>query len=187
LKRSLALAGLVFAAVALADQKELISGPGSRLTNAKCSICHDNEHIFRSKLTREEWDDNVKNMLSRGMPPLTAEETRIIVEYLSTYYGPNPPPAPSPDTLATGSGDPMAQMLDKYACSSCHAVDKKIVGPAFREVAAKYAGDAGAPARLAEKIRYGGQGAWGPVPMPGNPAISAADQKTLAGWVLQQK
>ena len=62
-----------------------------------------------------------------------------------------------------------------------------MVGPSFREVAAKYAGDAGAAARLAAKIRAGGQGTWGNVPMPPNPALSEKERKPLAGWVLQQK
>ena len=66
-------------------------------------------------------------------------------------------------------------------------VDKRVVGPSFREVAAKYAGDAGAAARLAAKIRAGGQGTWGNVPMPPNPGLSESDAQTLASWVLQQK
>ncbi len=72
-------------------------------------------------------------------------------------------------------------------CTGCHAVDRKLVGPAFKDIAARYAGQAGAQARLAEKIVNGGSGAWGAVPMPANPKLSADDAKALAGWVLQQK
>lgn len=172
---------------ALADNRQLIPGPGANLTNAKCSICHDNEHITRSKLTREEWEDNLRNMRQRGMPALSDEETRVIVTYLATYYGPNPAPAPSPDTLAAGGGDPVQALLNANACLGCHEVEKKLVGPSFREIAAKYAGDGGAGARLAAKIRNGGKGAWGEIPMPGNSVLTDAELASLSGWVLQQK
>ncbi|WP_018987951.1 c-type cytochrome [Aromatoleum toluclasticum] len=72
-------------------------------------------------------------------------------------------------------------------CLACHAVDKKLVGPAYQEVAKKYAGDAGAAAKLAEKIQKGGSGVWGTMPMPANPQVSPEEAKTLAAWVLSQK
>ena len=170
-----------------ADNRQLISGPGSTLTNAKCSLCHDNEHITRSKLTRGEWEENLRNMLSRGMPPLSAQESDVILNYLATYYGPSPAPAASADTLAVTSADPVQRLLDANACSGCHAVDRKLVGPGFREIAAKYSGDAGATARLAAKIRTGGKGAWGEIPMPGNRVLTDAELAGIAAWVMQQK
>jgi cytochrome c len=121
------------------------------------------------------------------MPPLGAQEAETILAYLSTYYGPNPPPIASPDTLATASADPVQKLLDANACMGCHAVDRKLVGPGFREVAAKYSGDAGASARLAAKIRSGGKGAWGEIPMPGNSVLTDAELSSVAGWVMQQK
>ena len=72
-------------------------------------------------------------------------------------------------------------------CMSCHAVDKKVVGPAYKDVAAKYAGDKDAAGKLAGKIMKGGSGVWGPVPMPANPQVSEAEAKQLAAWVLTQK
>ena len=72
-------------------------------------------------------------------------------------------------------------------CMACHAMDRKLVGPAYREVAKKYPGDASAADRLAGKIMKGGAGAWGAVPMPANPQVSEADAKKLAAWVLSQK
>jgi cytochrome c len=71
-------------------------------------------------------------------------------------------------------------------CTNCHAVDQKLVGPAFKAVAARYVNDAGAEDRLARKIREGGAGVWGVVPMPSND-VSPAEAKELAHWVLQQK
>lgn len=72
-------------------------------------------------------------------------------------------------------------------CMACHAVDKKVVGPAYKDVAKKYAGDAKAADMLAAKIIKGGSGAWGPVPMPANSQVSPEDAKKLATWVLSLK
>ncbi|MFL6633270.1 MAG: c-type cytochrome [Massilia sp.] len=72
-------------------------------------------------------------------------------------------------------------------CLACHAVQNKLVGPAFQAVAAKYAGDNDAEAKLVAKVIKGGAGVWGPLPMPANPQVTEADAKTLVKWVLAQK
>jgi cytochrome c len=72
-------------------------------------------------------------------------------------------------------------------CMACHAVDKKLVGPAYKDVAAKYAGQKDAVDKLAVKIMKGGSGVWGPVPMPANTQVSEADARKLAAWVLSLK
>jgi cytochrome c len=72
-------------------------------------------------------------------------------------------------------------------CMACHAVDKKLVGPAYKEVAKKYAGDAKAVDMLATKIIKGGSGVWGAIPMPANAQVNEADAKKLAAWVLGMK
>ena len=72
-------------------------------------------------------------------------------------------------------------------CMACHAVDKKVVGPAFKDIAAKYADQGDAADKLAVKIQKGGAGAWGPVPMPANPQVSEAEARQLAQWVLTLK
>ena len=69
-------------------------------------------------------------------------------------------------------------------CMACHAVDKKLVGPSYKDVAKKYAGQKDAADKLAAKISKGGSGVWGPVPMPANPQVNEADAKKLAAWVL---
>ena len=79
------------------------------------------------------------------------------------------------------------ELAKKNACTACHSVDKKIVGPAFKEVAAKYRGDKTAEAKLVDKVKKGGVGVWGQVPMPPNSAVSDADVKTLVKWVLSLK
>lgn len=72
-------------------------------------------------------------------------------------------------------------------CMACHATERKLVGPAFKDVAAKYASDKTAVDKLATKIQKGGAGVWGPVPMPANTQVSDADAKKLATWVLTIK
>ena len=167
-------------------QERLLSGPGSTLTENKCKICHELQHIRRSPLSRGEWADNLKNMKERGTPMSDAEMATIL-DYLAVYYNrETPAPPEGPDTLVS-SGSPIEKLLGGNGCTACHAVDRKVLGPAFRDVAKKYAGDTGAAARLAAKIKAGGQGNWGNVPMPPHPALSEQDLQTLAGWVLQQK
>ena len=79
------------------------------------------------------------------------------------------------------------ELAKKNACTACHAVDKKIVGPAFKEVAAKYRNDKTAEAKLVKKVKEGGSGVWGPVPMPPNVTVPDADIKSLVDWILAQK
>ena len=78
-------------------------------------------------------------------------------------------------------------LAKKYACLACHSVDKKLVGPAYKDVAAKYRSDANAAAKLADKVKKGSQGTWGQVPMPPNAAVPDADVKTLVQWILSFK
>lgn len=72
-------------------------------------------------------------------------------------------------------------------CMACHAVDKKLVGPSYKDVAGKYAGQKDAVDKLAAKITKGGSGVWSPVPMPANTQVNDADAKKLAAWILTLK
>ena len=168
------------------DADRLTSGTGSTLTENKCKICHELQHIRRTPLSRGEWADNLKNMRERGTP-MTDDELAVILDYLSVYYSRDPAPPAAPDTLSTAGSDPVAKLLETNACSGCHALDKRVVGPSFREIAQRYTGDAGAAARLAAKVRGGGQGAWGQVPMPPAAGITDPDLSMLVEWVLGQK
>jgi cytochrome c len=75
-------------------------------------------------------------------------------------------------------------LAQQNACLACHGIDNKVVGPGFAQVAARYKGDAGAPARLAARIRAGGSGAWGQVPMPPQAQLQDAEAQALANWIL---
>jgi cytochrome c len=79
------------------------------------------------------------------------------------------------------------ELAKKHACFACHAVDKKLVGPSYKEVAAKYRSDSGAEAKLVDKVKKGSQGTWGQVPMPPNAAVPDADVRALVKWILSQK
>ena len=99
------------------------------------------------------------------------------------------PPAAAAAAPATKAGAALdlasgQAMMQKDGCAACHAVDKTIVGPAYNQVAAKYRGDKTAAARLEQKVKTGGSGVWGPVPMPPNSAVPDADIKALVSWIL---
>ena len=87
---------------------------------------------------------------------------------------------------ASGPADDALRLAGVYGCLACHGMERKQVGPGFAQIAARYQGDASAPARLAGKIREGGVGAWGRVIMPRQPKMTVAESETLARWVLAQ-
>ena len=79
------------------------------------------------------------------------------------------------------------ELLQKSGCTACHAIDKKVIGPAYNDGAAKYKGDAGAAAKLADKVKKGGSGVWGPIPMPPNTAVKDEDIKKMVAYILALK
>ena len=85
------------------------------------------------------------------------------------------------------AAEDMLALAKSKNCLACHAVDKKLVGPSYQEVAAKYAGKPGAVDTLSKAILHGVSGVWGPVPMPANAQVNEAEAKKLAAWVLTQK
>ena len=90
-------------------------------------------------------------------------------------------------TLAASSVFANPELAQKKNCMTCHMVDKKVLGPAYKDVAAKYAGQSDAADKLALKVMKGGTGVWGQLPMPPNPQVSEAEAKQLVKWVLNQK
>jgi cytochrome c len=87
--------------------------------------------------------------------------------------------------VSVGAAHASADLAKSKNCLACHAVDKKLVGPAFKDVASRYTQKD--VAQLAATIRKGGAGKWGPIPMPANPQVSEAEATALATWVLKQK
>ena len=183
----LTAAGLALAPLAAQENepsRTLTPGKGADLTSARCGICHDVTHITRGKLSRGEWQDNVRNMLERGAP-IDPAEVPVIIDYLATYYN-RDAEAPPPEAAPAG-GDPVQRLLAANACTGCHGVAQKIVGPSFREIAARYAGDKTASTKLGAKIKSGGAGNWGTIPMPAHASLSGAELAQLVGWILTQK
>lgn len=168
--------------------KNLMPGKDVELTTARCVICHDATHITRSRLSRAEWEDNIQVMITRGMP-IAPNEIPLVVEYLATYYNRDvaPPSAGAAPAAAAPSEDPVQKLLSTNACIACHAVDRKLIGPGFREIARRYQGQGDAPDQLVKKIREGGSGVWGATPMPPHRHLGDADLKVMVGWIMQQK
>src|SRR3954449_8452589 len=89
--------------------------------------------------------------------------------------------------LAAAPATANEELAKKHNCFACHAVDKKLVGPSYKDVAAKYRDDKQAQAKLFEKVKKGGQGVWGQVPMPPNSQVPDNDIHSLVKWILSQK
>ena len=89
--------------------------------------------------------------------------------------------------LAAAPAFAQADLAQKKNCMACHAVDKKVLGPAYKDVAAKYAGQKDAVDKLAAKVVKGGTGVWGNIPMPANPQVNDAEAKQLVQWILTVK
>ncbi len=89
--------------------------------------------------------------------------------------------------LASGAALASAELAKAKNCVACHAADKRLVGPSYRQIAAKYANDRSALEKLTRKVREGGSGVWGQVPMPPNPQVSAEEAAALVQWALSQK
>ena len=116
---------------------------------------------------------------ARGDHGNLAEQNRSVGPTRGLEIGSRPTAA-----TAAGGTTNMADLAKRKACLSCHGVDKRIVGPSFKEVAARYKGQPGVEARLLEKLKRGGSGTWGPLPMPPNPDLAEADAAALVRWVL---
>lgn len=89
--------------------------------------------------------------------------------------------------LATNGAQANAELAKSKNCMACHAIANKVVGPAYKDVAAKYAGQKDAEDKLTQKVLKGGSGVWGAVPMPANAQVTEAEARTLVKWVLSQK
>lgn len=89
--------------------------------------------------------------------------------------------------IAAGNAYASDKLAQSSGCLTCHAVDKKLIGPSFKDVAAKYKNDKDAEAKLVKKVKAGGSGVWGTIPMPPNAHVKESDIKTLVHWVLSHK
>lgn len=172
-------------------------GAGSEIANGQCLTCHSVEYVTTQPiLPRSFWAATVKKMRQTYGAPIPDDQAGPLVDYLTRNYGvetnavspatasvavrPGPPSAPGPAL----SGPAVAA---KYGCLGCHNVSVKVVGPAYKDIAAKYSRDADAFAKIAEQIHKGGSGKWGPILMPPFPMATDAETKALATWILSCK
>jgi cytochrome c551/c552 len=173
--------------------------PGYTLAQRNCMTCHS-VHYIQSQppaSPRGYWEATVKKMKVSFGAKFADEDIPAIVDYLVKTYGAER----SSETMALNTADKPATvaltatpgrppdakaLLAANNCLACHAIDKKIVGPAFRDVAAKYASNANAAALVARNIRDGGSNKWGPVSMPAFGHLSEAEAGALAHYVLSQ-
>lgn len=175
--------------------------PGYQVALQKCAICHSADYINQQPpgMNQAQWTAEVRKMEHAYAAPLSDVEVNQIGEYLAVTYGTAKAPVPAPATMAAsvpaaapaaaaaagGSVDVQA-LLTANACLGCHAINQKIVGPSYHDVAMKYKGDAQAQGKLEASIKAGGAGKWGQVPMPAFAGLKPQEVKALAAFVLKQ-
>ena len=190
--------------------------PGAAIAAQKCSICHSTDYVnFQPPgMTQAQWTAEMAKMQHAYGAPISDDEVKQIGAYLAVAYGsakatdasivavssvvapmaampasPVAAPAEKPVSAAVakaGLASNVQVLLSNNACLSCHAIAQKIVGPSYRDVAAKYKGDAQALFMLEVSIKKGSVGKWGQVPMPPFARLSDVQVKALAEFVLQQ-
>jgi cytochrome c551/c552 len=169
---------------------------GSELAAVQCLVCHSVEYVqMQPPKPLDFWTAEVKKMRDKYGAQFPVEDTPNLADYLAKNYGTatnNPAsaaPATNSLTAATGAQPLDAQALaTKFACLACHKPDVKLIGPAFKDVAAKYRNDADPLGKILTQIRTGGSGKWGQAPMPPFPNTIVSDEqaKVLGRWIMSQ-
>lgn len=163
--------------------------PGADLANAQCLTCHSMDYISsQPPMPRAFWKGSVDKMIGKYGAPIPADQVEPLVDYLVRNYGieTNTVSAPFQVTAPAGKID-IKEVAIKSGCFNCHQVGMKIIGPSYKEVAAKYKNDPDALTKVSKQITDGGYGKWGTIPMPPYKQLSASEVKALAEWVLAQK
>ena len=167
--------------------------PGYQVALQKCSICHSADYINLQPpgMSLKQWTAEVSKMKLAFGAPINDDEVKLIGEYLVTTYGSEKTVMAEVSTnTQTNTSSPNAMdaksLLAKNTCLGCHAVDKKVVGPAFHDVAERYRKNPQGMETIMANIKNGGSGKWASTPMPPFTALSDADLKTLATFVLNQ-
>jgi cytochrome c551/c552 len=173
--------------------------PGYAIAQQKCGICHSADYVSYQPpgMSQAQWTAEMTKMQHSYGAPINEDEIKLIGAYLAVAYGSATKEDASVVALAAlleaqepgsdGAGDIDVQaLLASNTCLACHAIDKKVVGPSFQEVAAKYRGDVNASTEVAESIQSGGQGKWGQSAMPPMSGLSVVQARALADFVLSQ-
>lgn len=170
--------------------------PGYTIAVQKCATCHSADYIEYQppRMTLDQWTKEAAKMQHMFGAPITDDDVRKVGAYLAVTYGSAKASELVPELRATAAPAAAAAanaqridvkaLLAANACLGCHAVETKVVGPAYRDVAAKYRTDSGALDKVAASIRAGGSGKWGAVPMPPFTQLKPEEARALAGFVL---
>lgn len=165
-------------------------GPAAGLANGQCLTCHSVEYVaMQPPLSQKGWTAEVKKMREKYGAKIPEDQIGSIVNYLVQAYGvaTNGEPTMAPATnLQPAANLSVVALATRYGCLSCHSINAKIVGPAYKDVAVKYRNDPQAFEKIAAQIHNGGSGKWGSVLMPPFPMVSDAEVKMLADWILSQ-
>lgn len=172
--------------------------PGYQLALQKCSTCHSADYInFQPPgLNLAQWTGEASKMQHVYGAPISDQDVSIIGAYLAATYG----SAQASDVDVQAASNPAAgqvapapavkvdamALLQNNGCLACHGVDHKVVGPAYHDVAGKYAGDTQAQAKVMSSIRQGGSGKWGEIPMPPFAQLSQDELQTLTAFILSR-
>ncbi|MES2412228.1 MAG: c-type cytochrome [Pseudomonadota bacterium] len=173
---------------------------GYQIALQKCGICHSADYIRQQPpgLTQAQWTAEVRKMQHAYAAPLSDSDIDQIGGYLAVTYGSadaatvramKVAAAPAAPAVSAGGANAVVDvqaLLTANACLGCHAINQKVVGPSYHDVAMKYKGDAQAQSKLEANIRAGGSGKWGPVPMPSFAGLKPQEVKALAAFVLKQ-
>lgn len=168
--------------------------PGYRVAQQKCGICHSADYVSYQPpdMTQAQWTAEMIKMRQAYGAPLDDEDVKILGAYLAAAYGSGTasatdaleaPPTAAP--LSDGGAGDVQAVLNANGCLVCHAMDRKLIGPSFADIALKYKDVTDAASSLADSIRNGSVGKWGQIPMPAMAGVNDAQARALAEFVLQ--
>jgi cytochrome c551/c552 len=172
--------------------------PGYQLARQKCSTCHSADYInFQPPgLNLAQWTGEASKMQHVYGAPISDQDVSIIGAYLAATYGSAQAsdadvqaasnPAPAQVAAAPAAKVDAMALLQNNGCLACHGIDRKVVGPAYHDVAGKYAGDTQAQAKVMSSIQQGGSGKWGEIPMPPFAQLSQEELQTLTAFILSR-
>ncbi|NOS72410.1 MAG: c-type cytochrome [Verrucomicrobia bacterium] len=170
---------------------------GVEIANAQCLVCHSVEYVStQPPLPRAFWATSVKKMREKYGSSIPDSQVEPLLDYLVEHYGAKTSGAPAVSSAASTNSivaavEPESKTPEalgtRFGCLACHGPDKKIVGPALKDVAEKYRNDATAHAKITEQVRNGGSGKWGPALMPPFPMLTDEEIKILSDWILALK
>ncbi len=166
------------------------AGPGAELANAQCMTCHSADYAaMQPPKPRDFWKAEVEKMKGKYGAPYSTNDFDGLIGYFANNYGTDtnvvvmPTIAPAP----VANGINAKELAIKSGCFNCHQISSKLIGPAYKDVAAKYRNKSDAMAKVAHQITHGGSGQWGPIPMPPFTQFSPAEVKALGEWILSLK